>query len=442
MSENPASPSSPRSPRSDQLTWCAEAPRESSFALFVDGNQLATRADRQAALEKLRAGQLTRLEIEAVAYIQTAKPNRNFVRFKPGMMPSFAKSFTGQPFLRDHASRDLMARGGTILSSKLEHLDPADGDPEADPDGAKDKQIRMRIELVKAWAIEAALDGTLDRFSIGWSRTGPIMCSACEASIAKCYHWPGDQLDDGRTVEFIFTAADGTELSGVNVPAVVGTGIEAISLRALDRSELLGTLEVETEQESNTMEKLVMLCTVLGISATSTADEAIREVEKLRDERDEAVEERDELKAKAKENEKLAAEERLAAEKKLEIERKAAAKTKISELVKAGKLKPGGSKRQERLEKLAVRDFDDFLAQCEEMLESDDRVTPVGAKLPALANPPGEKVGEAVLAENPHLAPMLRSAGITEEQWQKHGAGARAHIEQKRAAGYGPNDRT
>lgn len=187
-------------------------------------------SDRLALLSEVRSspGTTARIRIEAVTYLQPeAKPNRNHVRFTKSALRALAKSFVGAPVLRDHEQDDVRARGGTILESTL-----------GETDGAP--SVRQVLELSKPWAIEGVLDGTIDRFSIGWRSTGPVRCFACEADYTSgffgwfpsCGHNPGDvvTLKSGREVvaQMEFTAAEGIEVSAVSVPAVAGTGIDDV----------------------------------------------------------------------------------------------------------------------------------------------------------------------------------------------------------------------
>ncbi len=156
------------------------------------------------------------LELEAIVFIDRQAPNRNHVRFTPTALATLARTLAGQPFLRDHAQRDLTARGGTIKASELV----------AHEDG---HAIRQTIEITEPSMVAAALEGRVDRFSIGWHADWrDAQCSACAKPMVECEHWPGDRLADGKVVEVVYTAATGVETSAVSVPAVVGTGVEAI----------------------------------------------------------------------------------------------------------------------------------------------------------------------------------------------------------------------
>ncbi len=186
--------------------------------LRADGGAALTEERRVELLRQLRAGSgPQRLELEAIVFVQRAAPNRNFTRFVPAALPAFAASFANVPFLRDHEHRDFEARGGTVTRAQLlQH-----------PDGVA---IHARLELVKPWAIEAALDGTLDRFSIAWQSPKGPTCSACGKAMlsGNCIHFPGREVN-GTPVEALYGAdAQGIEISALSMPAVDGTGVEAI----------------------------------------------------------------------------------------------------------------------------------------------------------------------------------------------------------------------
>jgi phage head maturation protease len=156
------------------------------------------------------------LDVDAVTYVQREAPNRNFVRFQPGILQTLAKGGAGIPVLRDHDQRSVLSRAGTVTKSVARHTD------------AGEWEFHQTLRLVKPWAIEGVSDGTLDRFSIGWSPTGPVICSKHDSEIfTGCHCWPGDEVD-GDVIEWVFTAAELVEVSFVNVPAVVGTGPSAI----------------------------------------------------------------------------------------------------------------------------------------------------------------------------------------------------------------------
>lgn len=415
----------------DELRWCGDAPREPALTLFAGGSGVELTSTAKAdLLKQLRGGEHVELELEAITFIQRETPNRNYVRFKAGILAAFAKSFAGQPMLADHNSWELSARGGTIVASKLEHNE----------DGSK--QIRMRLKLVKPWAVEGALDGTLDRFSIGWSRAGVVECSICNESLAKCDHWPGDRVGD-KVCEAVFTAAVGTEVSGVNVPAVVGTRIDSISrLEAIDPGSLAYILaEDTTHREPDDMKNLPLLLLALSLPSTASEEDAIAAAQAQAD------------RLKIAEGKLVNVGDRLAVVERettarLAVDRRALIDSSITQLIAAGKLKPaseleaalrrqGGmtTKADGTIEVDVKRDVDVFSASVKDLLAVGASVTPIGAPLlAAKADPKTPPVTEAkaYLAESPESAKWLATAGITPEQFEKHGANAREIVASRR----------
>lgn len=240
--------------------------------LFVaEGKRQLDQGDRDRLVTELRAGRgPARLHVDAVVFRQDTAPNRAFVRFKPALLRSLAKSFVGAPFLRDHDQQNLLAVGGSIVASEFHGAEGAG-------------EIRQTLELVKPWAIEAALDGTMSRFSIGWNNTTPVVCSMpdCGApmfgtflgTVPTCGHMPGDELEirggGRRWVEALVTGAEGVETSAVTVPAVRETNVQAI------RAALSLQRRIPTEKN---MQKLI---TMLGLTAGAGDDAIEAAVSKL-----------------------------------------------------------------------------------------------------------------------------------------------------------------
>lgn len=184
-------------------------------------------------LERCRLGQRVEIDVPMLAYEQwdyekyPGKDNRNFVCFRGGEMQALGRTGKRKPFMRDHEQRESLARGGTLIESKTEQ--PEEGH----------HQIFQTVRLSAPWAVEMYLRGLMTTVSIGWFPTGPVICSACDAPIgAKCWHWPGDRLDeviDGDGVKrkvrnrngggailvrWIYTKAELIETSCVPVPGV------------------------------------------------------------------------------------------------------------------------------------------------------------------------------------------------------------------------------
>jgi len=284
----------------------AAYPSEFSYDLAtVDGaprlhlaeGSLPLDADQRARLVAgMRGGQVPpKLHMQVVAFRQPTKPNRNFVRFVGGTdrLARMAQSFAGVPFLRDHAQRNTLARGGSVLQSTLREA----------PDGPEFVQA---IELAAPWAIEAALLGLIDRFSIGWHTTGDTLCSVCQAPLweGECFHYPGDVVDGAR-VEAQITAADGVETSTVIVPAVIGTGVEAVRAAYLARLErrpasiyvhglrrgAVAAIDRALSNQGKPKELKTMdrLTSSLGLAEDAPDEDIAAAVVKLKDDRDRAA---------------------------------------------------------------------------------------------------------------------------------------------------------
>lgn len=220
------------------------------LAVRTGDGRAVTPAVRDELLAKIAANEYVEIEIDLLAYEQKAgEPNRKHLRFRDGLMSSLGRSAVGMPFLRNHEQDDVMARGGTITASQTEKL------------GDGHYKIQQTTKLTAPWAVEHALRGLLDRVSIGWHPTELPHCTVCKSEIfLKCYHFPGDRLgeepgEDGRKrlvrraggdriVEWEFPAAEITETSFVNVPAVPSAGVR--SIRASLSAEL-GLLTVEED---------------------------------------------------------------------------------------------------------------------------------------------------------------------------------------------------
>jgi hypothetical protein len=155
------------------------------------------------------------LEFDAVVF--RTGPNRNHVRFRAADLPSFAASFAGLPFLRNHAVEDVGARDGTVIASAL-----------------VGNGFHQRIRLTTVRGVQDFQAGILDRFSIGWFYAG-VECSICGRDWFGCGHWPGRRYAGpgergeggvaGEVCELLFIEPTGKETSAVNAPAVPGTHV-------------------------------------------------------------------------------------------------------------------------------------------------------------------------------------------------------------------------
>ena len=224
-------------------------PTVASALWVLDGDaRLPADAERRHALRaKLAAGELDELVFEACVF-RAVYPNRNYLRFRDEDLEAFAASFVGQPFLRDHNSYELEARGGTVRGSWLEGVVGA-------TDGGAPTELMQRIALTVPRDIEAFLNQTIDRFSIGWYWTPPL-CSVCGAEwlSRECNHWPGRKYvfggrsssvatdDSGKKevlCELVFVQPAGKETSAVNAPAVGGTGVRGVLAELMAAKESL-----------------------------------------------------------------------------------------------------------------------------------------------------------------------------------------------------------
>jgi hypothetical protein len=169
---------------------------------------------RQELRAKLRAGELEEIVFSAVVYRDG--PNGNHTRFRANDLPTFAQSFQGVPFLRNHETGDIGARDGTVVESRMVG-------PVFAPDGAAIHEFHQTVRLTTERGMKDFLEGMIDRFSIGWYFEG-VECSVCGNDWMGCSHWPGQKYD-GVLCELIFVKPRGKETSAVNAPAVQGTRI-------------------------------------------------------------------------------------------------------------------------------------------------------------------------------------------------------------------------
>lgn len=275
----------------------ANASRASSAAQVLaaretDGKAL-TPARRDELLQKVKAGDHVELDLDILAYEQkTGERNRNFVRFRDGLMVRLGSSGKGKPFLRDHEQGNVLAIGGTITASRTEKR------------GEGDYAIHIAVRLSAPWAVELALRDLLHSVSIGWHSNERPHCSACGVPVfSKCYHWPGERLSEvdaeggGKrkvrdangtiVVEWIYQDGELVECSAVVVPAVPGAHIEGIraSLSAavptdpVLRRALREGIDLSTSSEASVDPELLKQ---LGLDETATAEQIRDAVAKLK----------------------------------------------------------------------------------------------------------------------------------------------------------------
>lgn len=226
--------------------------------------ELGARAD---VLGRFHEGKVKTLRFDADVW--TDGKNKNHFRFPEAELQNFAASFKGEPFLMDH-SHELGKRGGTIIDSVL-----------TEKNGRK--VIRQTIEAVKPWAIEGVLDGTIDRFSVGWD-FDQTLCTACNSSILTCAHLGQLGKRDrstGKPVEVLWTGIKGIETSAVTNAAAEGTGQVLAQLSALAKELANGNgnasgISPEQEEEARMKEKVLYL---LGLPANTAEPEALSALE-------------------------------------------------------------------------------------------------------------------------------------------------------------------
>lgn len=219
-------------------------------------------AKKKEAIEAVRSGKHVELSMKATTYRQAkGRPNRRYVRLG-GDIEKQARTFKSQPFLVDHATWEQASRKGSITSILVNR------------ESETNFNFLMGLHVVKPDAVISVLDGTLDRFSIGWFPRGPVLCSL-HGDVGKsesCGCWPGDKVTlEGKThvVEFEFSAWEGKEVSGVNVPAVPSTSIEDI------RTALAAELGIR-QQPQRTKEKKMRfprLAAALSLTVLDDGDE-------------------------------------------------------------------------------------------------------------------------------------------------------------------------
>lgn len=225
---------------------------------------------RAEILPKIESGELDHIDFSARVYRGDTKI-RNPYKFQDKDIEAFAKSFEGQPFLRNHDTYDIDARDGTIIEAALEG-----------------SAFRQTIRLTTRRGMTDFVEGKIDRFSIGWYYDD-ILCSICNQSwLHECYqHMPGRTYKVGETktekmCELIFVNPSGKETSAVNTPAVEGTGIDGLGLEELQqyKLEVIGENDrrnpraPRVSNQHRPMKGVTMLVKVRRNGAVLTVDES------------------------------------------------------------------------------------------------------------------------------------------------------------------------
>ncbi len=254
-------------------------PLSSPAVLRAGGEVLDSDEARAELIERSLRGEHIELELDLVAFSQTpGVMNRNFVRFRQGRLQAIAKTGKSTAFLRNHSQREVLAAGGTIVASKMVKSGAA-------------REFHQTAHLTVPWAVQAALQGVLGRYSIGWiplgdapNREPVVQCSLCKAPIRDCLwrlgHYRGSE-HDGRIVEFVVMNAELIETSAVNVPAVRevrARGVRQLAQLEIDRLFVVGA-DLVGPGETSMKDGWKKLIAALGLSADANEDSAVAAVE-------------------------------------------------------------------------------------------------------------------------------------------------------------------
>lgn len=344
---------------------------------------------RRELLSEVRQGVVHELVLDAVVYRQSMAPrplpvskvseaNHNFSTFRPEDLTSLARSFRGRQFLKDHDRRDLGSVGGFILES------------EALEEGGW-VEFHQTLHLVKPWAVEAALDGTLRSFSISAdprdSSYGGLMrslrCTACDGPFLStdCPHMPGDRVrleESGGSVivEVQWKNMTGAETSGVSFAAVDHTAITEIRAALADEYRPLKAAGEDTMDLKELRERL-------NLPEDAPVDDVLKAQS--------AMMAQTEIDRRAAEVARDAAREELAARAAADAERtKLEVAAARSEALADGRLVPGDERDKLFIE--LVADPDTGLERGRRFLAALSPIVPVGQPM-QLEAPPIEPTG-------------------------------------------------
>lgn len=200
------------------------------------------------------------------------------------------------------------------------------------------------------------------------------------------------------------------------------------------------------------MKLLAAVIAALSLPTTTTEDEAAAAVTRQRDELTAANDQLTIVREQLSTARSTLATVQTEQKQREQLSRVSTVETGIASLLAAGKLKPGSAteaalRRQGGVTpKLGAdgkqlqqdgkpvfevdmsKSLDVFAATVDDMLLNGPAVTPVGAPLPATQRDPAPTApteAKALLAAKPVVASWLRTAGISEEKFEKHGENAR-----------------
>lgn len=410
------------------------------ISLRANGGGTIDDLNRQELLNASLQGEHVGLEVDAVVFRQskTKRPlaaenadeaNANFVLVRPRDMKKLAKGFKGQPFLRDHDRGNLMAVGGEIVDSRLVETE-------------QEFIVEHTLSLVKPWAVQAALDGTLKQFSVGFDVESheQIVCTECRCALltGDCNHFPGDEVatkNGTRIVEAEFRNPSAAEVSGVSFPAVQGTSVDGIRSALSEARTLIGSARKQGGEMNEATKK------ALGLSADASDESVAKRIAELTSQAGRI----DELEKKNQEQASELSEATGAlkeAQGQLATVVKSAQETRAAELrakaIEKGLWAPG-SKQEKYFAKLAARSVD----EAEEYMSTLEPVIPVNAGLQSGSKPSTETATPdslaAFLADEYNCTALaaeiaqqsFRQLGVTRAMLEEHGP----HIERD---GYTP----
>lgn len=245
-------------------------------SLELDSGDADAKAHRAEMITAVRGGKHMELSVTAVTFRQRKTPNRRFLRLAADKLEARAPTWKGLPFLTDHNTYEMTASKGVISSSKLVQ------------ESTNVAAFEQGLHVVKPDAVIGFLDRTMNRFSVGWFRIGPVMCTVHGADVSArdgCGCWPGDiVMVDGKpqVVQYEFSDYEGKEVSAVVIPAVKDTSVSEV------RAALAAELQIpERRKPAKETEEMAFpkLAAALALTVLTEAEEdrAVSAITQLRE---------------------------------------------------------------------------------------------------------------------------------------------------------------
>jgi hypothetical protein len=320
--------------------------------------------ERRELLERSYKGEHIELEILAQTYAQgAAVENRNDIGFAEKALQSLVRSAPGNPFQRDHSllSEDT---GGQIRSAEL-------------TDGAGGiVTFQETILLVTPWAVQAALQGTMAKFSISVLAPWEEVACSCGERATDCYHYPGQETEDHGRIRWTYGDAEKVESSWVVRPAVPDTGILAWESLAEARDR------ARTPQRKDTVKEVLKLLQLAeGADERAMVDKVKAMLSELEAARAASADLTTQLAASMAELDKAKVALAASAAKELDLE----AETKVKELVEDGRILAGGKQEELLRQRYKAGDAEGARAMVAAFKENARQV-PVGRQSSAAAS--------------------------------------------------------